>query len=98
MEVKKMQIEKIFKIRKTAKGNYSVTIPVEFLKALGWKEGSEVSVVLDTVEHAVIIKNAFHCIQCGKTVTLAEQIENGVVELDGKQGYLCNLCQTKLEI
>lgn len=88
-----MKVEKSVKLRKMSRGNYGVTIPLEYVKALGWSEGEKVRVVLDTVEQVIIVKKEFQCIKCGKPVTLVEQVEGGVVEIEGRRGYLCSDCE-----
>ena len=88
-----MNIEHFVKLRNLAKGADGITIPASFIRALGWRVGQELSVVLDTEQKILLVKPVFKCIRCGAPVSLVEQEE--VVEYKGKQGYLCSKCRVK---
>lgn len=34
-------------IQKTSKGQYTITLPIQIVRALGWKKGDTIQIILD---------------------------------------------------
>lgn len=90
-----MYIEHFVKLRNLAKGADGITIPASFIRALEWRVGQELAVILDTEQKILLVKPVFRCVRCGSPVSLVEK-EEGVAEYKGKQGYLCFRCKEEI--
>jgi len=57
MSVQKIENKNVRKLSKTTRGSYLVRVPVDFIRALKWKDGQKVEFDFDKKRGRIVIKD-----------------------------------------